>query len=355
MYRPGKRSANADALSRSPLPDSTTGVAEERDSEPLVGTVKAETSSASENISELLSTVSENPERTLPFAEEQQKDPYLHAMHKFLEKQQLPEDSATARRIALQAPMFTVSDEVLYFIDPKPVHRRRIAVLKHLRKDLLDKTHRSRMGGHFSGQRLYNALARNWWWDGMYSDAMMFSHGCPECLIVKGSGRHHPPPLRPIQVSRPFQVLGVDIRDLPKSSSGNKHVLVFQDYFTKWPMVYAIPDQKTHRIVDILVKEIVPTVGVPESLLSDRGANLLSHLMTDMCKALGITKLNTTAYHPQCDGLVERFKRTLKSMLRKHASRYGNKWDQHLYGVLWAYRNTPHETTSEKLSFLLYG
>ena len=161
------------------------------------------------------------------------------------------------------------------------------------------------MGGHFSGQRLYNALAHNWWWDGMYSDALKFSHGCPECLIVKGSGRLRPPPLWPIQVSRPFQVLGVDIMDLPKSSGGNKHVLVFQDYFTKWPMVYAIPDQKTHRIVDILVKEIVPTVGVPESLLSDRGTNLLSHLMTDVCKALGITKLNTTAYHPQCDGLVE--------------------------------------------------
>ena len=81
-----------------------TGVVEERDSEPLVGAVKSETSSASENIPELLSTVSESPTRTLPFAEEQWKDPYLRAIHKFLEKQQLPEDLATARRIALQAP-----------------------------------------------------------------------------------------------------------------------------------------------------------------------------------------------------------------------------------------------------------
>ena len=98
-----------------------TGVAEERYSEPLVGFAKSETSS------ELLLTVSENPERTLSFAEEQQKDSYLHAMHKFLEKQQFPDDPAT----------------------------------KHLRKDLLDKTHQSQMGGHFSGQRLYNALTRN--------------------------------------------------------------------------------------------------------------------------------------------------------------------------------------------------
>ncbi len=104
--------------------------------------------------------------------------------------------------------------------------------------------------------------------------------------------------------------------DLPKTSNGNGN----KHYFTKWPMVYAIP---AHRIVDILVKEIVP---VPECLLSDRGTNLLSHLMMDVCKALGITKLNTTAYHPQCDRLVERFNRTLKSMLRKHASRYGKEW-----------------------------
>ena len=94
---------------------------------------------------------------------------------------------------------------------------------------------------------------------------------------------------------------------------------------------------------------------VAEALLSDRGTNLLSHLMTDVCARLGIAKLNTTAYHPQCDGLVEQFNRTLKAMLRKHVSRFGTQWDQYLSGVLWAYRNTPHDTTGEKPSYLLFG
>ncbi len=146
----------------------------------------------------------------------------------------------------------------------------------------------------------------------MYADALKFAQSCPECLVVKGMGSDRPPPLRPIPVSRPFQILGVDIMDLPKTSRGNKHVIVFQDYFTKWPMVFAIPDQKTHQIVDILIKEIVPTIRVPENLLSDRGTNIISHLMAEVCKALGITKLNTTAYHTQCDGLVKRCTRTLK-------------------------------------------
>ena len=77
--------------------------------------------------------------------------------------------------------------------------------------------------------------------------------------------------------------------------------------------------------------------------------------MTDVCKLLGVKKLNTTSYHPQCDGLVERFNRTLKSMLRKHAADFGVQWDRYLPGVLWAYRNTPHDSTGEKPSFLLFG
>ena len=89
--------------------------------------------------------------------------------------------------------------------------------------------------------------------------------------------------------------------------------------------------------------------------MSDRGTNLLSHLIKDLCALLGIKKLNTTAYHPECDGMVERFNRTLKSMLRKHAARFSTQWDRYLSGVLWAYRNTPHESTGEKPSFLMFG
>ena len=79
------------------------------------------------------------------------------------------------------------------------------------------------------------------------------------------------PHLHPIPVSRPFQIIGVDVMDLPTTALGNKHVLVFQDLFRKWPMVYPMPDQKSERIVRILVDKVVSFCGVPEALLSDRG------------------------------------------------------------------------------------
>ena len=164
-----------------------------------------------------------------------------------------------------------------------------------------------------------------------------------------------PPPLHPIPVQKPFQIIGVDIMDLPVTESGNRHVVVFQDFLTKWPLAFPVPDQKAIRLVRVLTEEVIPWFGVPDALLSDRGTNLMSHLMLDICNKLGIHKLNTTAYHPQCDGMVEHFNCTLKTALKKHAATYGCQWDRYLSGVLFAYRNLPHDSTGEKPSYLLFG
>ena len=273
----------------------------------------------------------------------------------FLKEAVLPDDRKLARKIAAMAPSYAVISGILYFIDSKRRNRKRALVPRQLREDLMRSRHSGPFGGHFATSKVYGALADSWYWEGMYQDVEDFCRNCPQCVIVSGCGRHNKPPLHPIPVQRPFQIVGVDIMDLPTTQQGNKHVVVFQDFFTKWPLVYPVPDQKATTLVQLLTKEVIPFFGVPEALLSDRGANLLSHLMRDVCGMLGIEKLNTTAYHPECNGMVERFNRTLKSMLRKHADQFGCQWDEYLSSLLWAYRNMPHDTTGEKPSFLLFG
>ena len=257
--------------------------------------------------------------------------------------------------VAAQAPSFFLLHGILYFVDSKNKNRKRCVVPVQLRKQLMADNHSGPMAGHFSADKLYRTMAIYWWWQGMYADIVNYCTSCPQCAIVNSSGKVNRPPLHPIPVSRPFQIIGVDVMDLPLTTAGNRHVVVFQDFLTKFPLVFAVPDQKAIRLTKLLAEEVIPLFGVPEALLSDRGTNLLSHVMLDLCKTLGIQKLNTTAYHPQCDGMVERFNRTLKTILRKHAATYGNQWDTYLYGVLYAYRNVPHESTGEKPSYLLYG
>ena len=340
-YRSGKSNLSADALSRNPPPTAEDAV------------VAAVTSSEQTIQDALEADAVECP--GISFEEEQRKDPDVMETIHFLENEELPADQKRATKIAAEQSLFALVDGVLYYVDPKRQYGRRIVVPRHLVPQILDQTHRSGWGGHFSGDCLLKALVRHWWWPHMYSDTVGYAKGCPECTIATGGGRVHRPQLHPIPVNLPFQIVGVDIMDLPKTVDGNKHVVVFQGYLTKWPMVYPVPDQKAERLARLLVNEVVPFFGVPESLLSDRGTNLLSHLMKDVCGLLGVKKLNTTAYHPQCDGMVERFNRTLKTILRKHAATFGAQWDRYLPGVLWAYRNTPHESTGEKPSYLMFG
>ena len=131
------------------------------------------------------------------------------------------------------------------------------------------------------------------------------------------------------------------------SQLGNQYTIVFVDYLTKWPEVYPASDQSALTIGNLFVREVVCRHGVPAQLLSVRGKAFLSLLLREVCEVLGVKKLNTTAYHPQTDGLVEQFNCTLTNMLAKRVERNGSDWDIQLPYVMFAYRSCTQESTQE--------
>ena len=137
----------------------------------------------------------------------------------------------------------------------------------------------------------------------MRSDILSWCRSCTICASRR-LGRAEKPPLTPITVAGPFERLGVDVIQFPKSHSGSRYAVVFVDYLTKWPEVFATSDQSSFTIARLLVEHVISRHGVPQELLSDRGPAFLSKLMMEVCKLMGIKKMNTTAYHPQTDGLV---------------------------------------------------
>ena len=90
-------------------------------------------------------------------------------------------------------------------------------------------------------------------------------------------------------------------------------------------------------------------------LHSDQGSNLNSEVITSLCKQLGIERTRTTAYHPQANGQVERFNRTLESMLSKVISENQKDWDIHLPKALFAYRTAIPESTGFTPFLVNYG
>jgi transposase InsO family protein len=124
------------------------------------------------------------------------------------------------------------------------------------------------------------------------------------------------------------------------------------------PYIYGMPTTviTDHQALKSLLNTPQPSdklarYGVPNQLLSDRGPNFLSNLIKEVCILMGIKKINTTAYHPQTDGLVEHFNRTLTGMLAKTVRDNGRDWDQHVPYVLFAYRTSPQTSTGESPFF----
>ena len=147
----------------------------------------------------------------------------------------------------------------------------------------------------------------------------------------------------------------MDIIQFPKSKRGNRYAICFVDYLTKWVEAFATSDQSALTIAKLLVEEIITRHGAPKELLSDRGAAFLSNLLQEVYRLMGICKVSTTAYHPQTDGLVERFHRTLTSMLAKTTQPGESDWDDRLPYVLFAYRCSKQASTRESPFFMLYG
>ncbi|XP_028417823.1 uncharacterized protein LOC114542487 [Dendronephthya gigantea] len=130
---------------------------------------------------------------------------------------------------------------------------------------------------------------------------------------------------------------------------------LFSDYLTRWPEAFAVSTIEASVIAKLLVNEIFCRHGAPKTLLSDRGKNFLSKLIREVCGLLDIKKLNTTAYHPQTDGLVERFNSIISQSLSMYVSANQKDWDEFLPSILFAYRTSPQATTGDSPFYLLYG
>ena len=99
---------------------------------------------------------------------------------------------------------------------------------------------------------------------------------------------------------------------LLKSSSGNKFILVICDYATRYPEAVPMRCADTASIAEELMK-LFSRVGVPKEILTDQCTNFTSLLLMELYRMLHVHPIKTTPYHPQMDGLVERFNRTLKT------------------------------------------
>jgi hypothetical protein len=206
---------------------------------------------------------------------------------------------------------------------------------------------------HHPGIRATARLVKaSFCWPKMEKDITAVARSCMGCQLGKVQ-RHVT--LEPEHIPVPhrrFLHVHVDlVGPLPKSAGFN-HLFTVMDRTTRWPE--AIPLSSTAAdCAAALFTGWIQRFGVPSSITSDRGPQFTSALWAALCKLLNITHIPTTAYHPQSNGLVERFHRRLKDALRARTA--GPDWFHHLPWVLLGIRSAWREGTKFSPAEAVYG
>jgi transposase InsO family protein len=221
---------------------------------------------------------------------------------------------------------------------------------------VLDQVHNSPSAAHFGRKKTLSMLKDRYYWINRNRSVREWCQNCRVCAGRKGPRKRQHGPAQLYLVGAPMERIAIDIvGPLPVTEHGNKYMLVAMDYFTKWPEVYAIPDQEAVTVARALVEGMFCRFGAPMELHSDQGRNFESNVFAEVCRLFGVSKTRTTPGYPQSDGMVERFNRTLLNALASFADLHQRDWDLYIPFVLLAYRSVVHESTGTSPSMMMLG
>ena len=194
-------------------------------------------------------------------------------------------------------------------------------------------------------------------WPGVCGDVTRFCKSCDICQRTVQKGRVAKVPLGRLPlIDTPFKRVAVDILGPiePRSNNRSRYILTMMDYATRYPEAIALPTIETECVAEALV-EMFSRVGVPDEMLTDCGPQFTSEIMKEVARLLSLQQLTTSAFHAQCNGLVERSHATLKQMLRRMCAERPKDCDSYQPALLFAVGEVPQESLGFSPFELLYG
>lgn len=199
--------------------------------------------------------------------------------------------------------------------------------------------------GHQGQSRTLSLAKQRFFWVGMERDVQEYVRCCKRCVVSKTPEPEGRAPLRSVKTTSPLEIVCIDFWSAELPAGKNVDVLVITDHFTKMAHAFPCHDQSAKQVARQLWDRYFCVYGFPERIHSDQGANFESQLIQELLLIAGVKKSRTTAYHPMGNGIVERFNRTLGSMIRALPPRSKQKWPQMLQTLTFAYNCTAHEST----------
>lgn len=221
-----------------------------------------------------------------------------------------------------------------------------LVIPKSQQQKLLALQHHATVAAHPGMNKMYYTIRTKFYWPSMISDIHGTITKCTTCAQNRLAVRRQTTPLTLFPAKEPLTDLSIDILGpLPPSTTGNRFILVVTDRFSKLTKCIALRVITAISVSSAVIEHWVACYGPPDKILSDQGPQFMSSFFITVMKVLGVETIRTTAYHPQTNGQVERYNRTLATQLRHYVAENPKRWDELLPVLTLAYNSQPHRST----------
>jgi transposase InsO family protein len=324
VHRRGVNNGPADCLSRMPLPASSEL--------PILPLLFAGDLPGADALPVIEPSTRENIGRL------QRDDPFCEPLIAYLESGTLPHDDEKHDRIKALSKQFQWRDSALYRLADLARKTDQLVIPAIMTESVLFQVHGGLLGGHLGVAKTLSILRPRFYWKNMDKSVKRWIASCLCC-----QRRKRPRPAagltQDISVLAPWDMVGLDFcGPYRESVSGNRYILTMTDFFSRWPILVAVPNQSAEVLVEAIMKHLISMHGLPGTFVTDLGKSLTGKMMTRLCKRLGAGAFRTTAYQPTSNGRSERFHGYMGAALTPFVDTYPDDWDQFLHLVEFPYR-----------------
>jgi len=337
-YRAGKKNGNADALSR--MCEENSNELTESDDTIMINAMYLT------NDSNFEQTDDANLKWIIDLMTNNDRKPLINNF-----------SNAEQRSLYLQWDRLKLIKNKLYreYIDKRDVIIYQYIVPSSKRDYVLANMHDTAVCGHLGYEKTRDRIKHKFYWYLMDKQILSYVQNCVSCQTNKVTNKYNITKMKPIFATRPNEIICTDVMGpITQTPNGYKYILVICDHFTKYseffPMKSVTASETAKRIIEYISRH-----SVPDSILSDRGTNFQSVLLSEIIELLDIHKLNSSPHYPVCNGQVERMNRSIQAMLTSYVNEHKTNWDEFLPLINFAYNSAVHKTTQYSPFELTYG
>ena len=291
----------------------------------------------------------------------QQQDDYCQQWRSYLQDNKAP--TFTHHHFEVNKALMHLDEEGMLLFTPRQTMRKvehavmpRIVLPLQLINFVFKAVHEH--GCHTGVRKGYGLIEQRYFRPSLKKLFTQYVSTCTICYNKKATQRQRKAPLvyqPPPQYA--LQSVSTDIVGPlnPPSDKSHKYILTIIDLYSRYLVAVPVKDVLAETIAKKLVKHWIMKLGTPRILLSDRGVQYESQLFQALCKYLGITKVRTSAYHPQTNGVIERTHGFINNALKMTVSESGQEWYNLLPYIVMIYNNTIHTALKETPAFVLFS